>query len=214
METKIINTTPSAEAKTPATATTPATIAATTTAPVNTTATTPPAPATVPVSTTTAPSTMPPATGTPSTTPPATTASGTSSATIPATTDSAARLLDNYLKTGYYQGEGKGRYVDPALTDQAAVIGKALAESKVPPSAVNKMVRTLKAASRLPYAAQQGALKKLTPQVLDLENKKKAPPLLREVVERNQRAVQNEADFAACLDHFKDMSIFLASEQD
>lgn len=206
METKLTNTTPStnAEAKTPATATTPATIAATTTAPVNTTATTPPAPATVPVSTTTAPSNMPPAIGTATATP----------ASTPAADSTAAMLPEGYLSGGYFQGEGKCRYTDPALVDQAAVIGKALAASNTPPTAINKMVKTLKTAARLPYPAQQGALKKLVPQVLDLENKKKAPPMLREVVEHNQRAVQNEADFAACLDHFKDISIFLASEQD
>lgn len=104
-------------------------------------------------------------------------------------------------------------YTDPALVGQAEAIGKALAQSGVPANAVKKMFRTLKTAARLPYEAQQGALKKLTPQVLDLEQKKKAPALLREVVERNQAAVQNGADFAACLDHFRDIAIFLQAAQ-
>lgn len=200
METKIINTTaPNAEVKAPATATTPATIAATTTAPVNTTATTPPVPATVPVSTTTAPSNMPPAIGTATAT--------------PATDSTAATMLKGYLSGGYFQGEGKCRYPDPDLVGQAEAIAKELSASNTPPAALNRMVRTLKTAARLPYPAKQGALKKLTPQVLDLENKKKAPPLLREVVERNQAAVKNEADYAACLDHFKDIGIYLTAAQ-
>lgn len=120
-----------------------------------------------------------------------------------------ATLSVDYLKGGYYRGEGKGRYTDPALVGQAERIGTALAQSGTPASAMNKMVKTLKASSRLPYEAQWGSLEKLTPQVLDLEHKKKAPALLREVVERNQAAVQNEADFKACLEHFQNIAIYL-----
>lgn len=120
-----------------------------------------------------------------------------------------ATLSVDYLKGGYFRGEGKGRYTDPALVGQAERIGTALAQSGTPASAMNKMVKTLKASSRLPYEAQRGSLEKLTPQVLDLEHKKKAPALLREVVERNQAAVQNEADFKACLEHFQNIAIYL-----
>lgn len=127
--------------------------------------------------------------------------------------NAAATLPDNYLTGGYFRGEGKKRYTDPALVGQAEAIGKALAQSGVPANAVKKMFRTLKTAARLPYEAQQGALKKLTPQVLDLEHKKKAPPVLREIVERNQAAVQNEADFKACVDHFKDIAVYLTDAQ-
>lgn len=147
-----------------------------------------------------------PATTTNSTTPDTTSMTATTG-TIPAT------LPDGYLNNGYYQGESKGRYVDPALIDHAEAIGKALAESGVKPAAFNKMIKTLKTAARLPYVAQQGALKKLTPQVLDLEHRKKAPPLLRQLVERNQAAVQNEADYAACLDHLRDVAIYLTAAQ-
>lgn len=122
-------------------------------------------------------------------------------------------LPDGYLSKGYYVGEGKGRYTDPELVAHAETIGKTLAASGVKSAVLNKMVRTLKTAARLPYAAQQGAMKKLTPQVLDLENKKKCPPLLREVIEHNQAAVQNEADYAACLDHFRDIGIYLTAAQ-
>lgn len=131
----------------------------------------------------------------------------------PAQIIAPAALPDGYLSEGYYQGEGKGRYVNPALIDQAEAIGKALAAGGVKPATLNKMVRVLKTAARFPYAAQQGALKKLTPQVLDLERKKKCPPLLREVIEHNQAAVQNEADYAACLDHFRDIGIYLTAAQ-
>lgn len=120
-----------------------------------------------------------------------------------------AALSVDYLKGGYFRGEGKYRYTDPALVGQAERIGTALAQSGTPASAMNKMVKTLKASSRLPYEAQRGSLEKLTPQVLDLEHKKKAPALLREVVERNQAAVQNEADFKACLEHFQNIAIYL-----
>lgn len=131
----------------------------------------------------------------------------------PAQITSTAALPDGYLSKGYYQGEGKGRYIDPALVDQAEAIGTSLAKAGVSPSTVNRMVRTLKAAAKLPYAAQQGALKKLTPIVLDLEHKKKAPPMLREMVERNQAAVNDGADYAACLDHMRDVSIYLTAAQ-
>ena len=124
-----------------------------------------------------------------------------------------AALPDGYLSKGFYVGEGKGRYVDPALVDHAEAIGKTLAKTGVKPVALNRMVKTLKAAARLPYEAQQGALKKLAPQMLDLEHKKKAPPMLRELVERNQAAVQNEADYAACLDHLRDVAIYLTAAQ-
>lgn len=179
--------TPSAEVRTPA----------------NTAATTAPAPEQIATATPPAPATTTaPAIGTATATP----------ASTPAADSTAAMLPEGYLSGGYFQGEGKCRYPDPDLVGQAEEIGKTLAESNIPPAAFNRMVRTLKTAARLPYPAKQGALKKLTPQVLDLENKKKAPPLLREVVERNQRAVQNEADFAACLDHFKDIGIYLAAQ--
>ena len=194
MENKTITTTPSTEVKAPATTTTAATPATTTSVTVTTT----------PTATTSATATA---------TPTATT-SATATATPAATTSATITLPDNYLAGGYFHGEGKGRYLDPALVDQAAMIGKALSASKTPPAALNRMVRTLKTAARLPYPAKQGALKKLVPQVLDLENRKKAPALLREVVERNQAAVKDEADYKACLSHIQDISIFLASEQD
>lgn len=117
-----------------------------------------------------------------------------------------ATIPCNYLAGGYYRGEGNGRYPNPALVDHAEIIGKALAAAGVTPTAFNRMVRALKGAEKLPYDAKQGALKKLLP--LALKEKK---PLLREVVEHNRAAVKNEADFAACIDHFKDISIFLAA---
>lgn len=129
------------------------------------------------------------------------------------TANSAAALPDRYLSEGFYVGEGKGRYVDPALVDHAEAIGAALAASGVKPAAFNRMIKTLKTAAKLPYSAQQGALKKLAPIVLDLEHKKKCPPMLRQMVERNQAAVQNEADFTACLDHLRDVAIYLTAAQ-
>lgn len=122
-------------------------------------------------------------------------------------------LAPDYLSEGYYKGEGKNRYPNPVLVDQAETIGKSLAAGGVTATAFNRLLRTLKTAKNKPFDAQEGALKKLIPQVIDLENKKKAPPLLREIVERNRTEVQNAADFAACLDHFKDIATFLAAAQ-
>lgn len=127
-------------------------------------------------------------------------------------TDTGAFASD-YLSEGYYKGEGKSRYPNPVLVDQAETIGKSLAAGGVTATAFNRLLRTLKTAKNKPFDAQKGALKKLIPQVIDLENKKKAPPLLREIVEHNRTAVQNEADFAACLDHIQDIAVFLAASQ-
>ena len=123
----------------------------------------------------------------------------------------ADTALRDYLRDGYYKGEGKGRYKNPALVDHAEIIGAELAAGGVTRAAFNRMVKTLKSAAKLPYEAQQGALKKLIPQVLKEEGKKKAPALLREIVERNMGEVKCEADFAACLDHFSDIAVFLAA---
>ena len=113
-------------------------------------------------------------------------------------------LPADYLRDGYYKGEGKIKYPNPVLVDHAEAIGKALAAGGVTPTAFNRMVKVLKGAAKLPFPGQQGALKKLLP--LALKEKK---PLLREVVEKNQKAVQTEADYVACLDHFRDIGIFL-----
>lgn len=149
--------------------------------------------------------------------------SGTTPATIPANGETAApeqntntaTLSVDYLKGGYFRGEGKGRYKAPELEDYAEIIAKALAESGTPASAVKKMARTLKkvAGPRFPFPAKQAALKALKPQVLDLEHRKKAPALLRLVVERNQAAVENDADFSVCVEHIQHIAIYLADEQ-
>ena len=127
--------------------------------------------------------------------------------------EASSSLPADYLSEGYYKGEGQKRYPAPTLVEQAEEIGKALAGGGVSATAFNRMLRTLKAAKKLPFDAQQGALKKLMPQVLDLERKKKAPPLLRELVERNRAAVKSSEDYAACLDHFQDIAVFLTAAQ-
>lgn len=132
--------------------------------------------------------------------------------TSTAATPTAGNIPAEYLRGGYYVGEGKGRYPDPVLVDQAEEIGKSLAAGGVTATAFNRLLRTLKTAKNKPFEAQAGALKKIVPQVLDLERKKKAPPLLREIVERNRAAVKDKDDFAACLDHFQDIGIFLAMQ--
>lgn len=65
-----------------------------------------------------------------------------------------ATIPCNYLAGGYYRGEGNGRYPNPALVDQAEVIGKALAAGGVTPTAINRMIRTLKDAKKLPFIWQ------------------------------------------------------------
>lgn len=127
-------------------------------------------------------------------------------------TNSTEALALDYLSGGYYKGEGKQSYPNPSLVDHAEGIGKSLAAGGVTATAFNRLLRTLKAAKNKPFEAQEGALKKLTVQVIDLDNKKKAPPLLREIVERHREAVHSPADFAACLDHFRDIYIYLAAQ--
>lgn len=129
-----------------------------------------------------------------------------------AATPTAGNIPAEYLRGGYYVGEGKNRYPAPALVDQAEEIGKSLAAGGVTATAFNHLLRTLKTAKKKPFEAQAGALKKIVPQVLDLERKKKAPPLLREIAERNRAAVKDKDDFAACLDHFQDIGIFLSMQ--
>lgn len=77
------------------------------------------------------------------------------------------------------------------------------------------MSRTLRkvAGPRFPFPAKQAALKALKPVVLDLEHKKKAPPMLREVVEKNQKMVADDADFSVCAEHFEHIAIYLRDAQ-
>ena len=140
----------------------------------------------------------PESTETPEATTPAEASVTAEDVTSTAATPTAGNIPAEYLRGGYYVGEGKGRYPDPVLVDQAEEIGKSLAAGGVTATAFNRLLRTLKTA--------------IVPQVLDLERKKKAPPLLREIVERNRAAVKDKDDFAACLDHFQDIGIFLAMQ--
>lgn len=73
-------------------------------------------------------------------------------------------------------------------------------------TAINRMVKTLKDAKKLPFEGQQGAIKKLLPLALKEKN-----PLLRELVEKNRAAVRTSEDYTACLEHFQDVAIFLAA---
>ncbi len=123
-------------------------------------------------------------------------------------TPAVGTLPADYLRNGYFKGEGQNRYMDPALIDQEEQIAAQLAADGVTVTAINRMVKTLKDAKKLPFEGQRGAIKKLLP--LALKEKK---PLLRELVEKNRAAVQTEADFAACLEHFQEVAIFLAAAQ-
>lgn len=122
-------------------------------------------------------------------------------------------LEPDYLSHGYFKGEGKNKYPDPALVYQAEIIGRDFAAGGVTATAFNRLLRILKEAKGKSLEAQQGALIRLMPLVTKLELKKKAPPLLREIVECNWAAVKNEADFAVCLDHFRDIGIYLEMAQ-
>lgn len=140
-----------------------------------------------------------------------TTANGETAA--PELDSAAAKIPDDYLKTGYFISEGKGRYTNPNLIDYAKVFGKALADSGTPASAMNRLVRTLKTASRLPYPAMVGTLKKAQAQAIDIEHRKKTGPLLREIINRNMEAIENEADYREFLSHARDIAIFLTDAQ-
>lgn len=75
------------------------------------------------------------------------------------------------------------------------------------------MARTLGEARKKPYPAMVGALKKVQVQAIGIEHRKKTGSLLREIVGRNMAAVKSEADYAACLDYFQDIAIYLRDAQ-
>lgn len=59
-------------------------------------------------------------------------------------TPAVGTLPADYLRGGYYKGEGQNRYTNPVLVDHAEAIGKALAVGGVTPTAINRMIKTLK----------------------------------------------------------------------
>ena len=60
----------------------------------------------------------------------------------PATEKAAAVYqLGDYLKTGYYEGEGENKYLSPELVDYAEEIGRELAAGGVTPRIFGKMNR-------------------------------------------------------------------------
>lgn len=122
-------------------------------------------------------------------------------------------LPEGYLSNGYYvtAPNGKSKYPDPALNDSAKKIGQDLAAG-LKSSEFNKMLRDLKKAKKrtLPIEAQTGAISALIPKALLLEQKKRAPHLLVEILEANLAAVKDFNDYVACYNHLESMGVYLA----
>lgn len=128
----------------------------------------------------------------------------------------ASTTSADYLSSGFYKGEGAGRYIDPALVDEKSKeIAKALAAGGMKQSAYNPILRELKRANKktLPLEAKLGALAGAIPQAKQLVQRKRAPGLLVDILERNRREVQDSADYSAAIKHLTAVGVFLGDYQ-
>ena len=127
------------------------------------------------------------------------------------------QLPSRYLENNFYitATNGRSKYPDPSLTDNAKEIGQNLAAAGMKTTEFNKMLRELKKVkkSTLPVEAQTGALSALIPKALLLEKKKRAPHLLVSVLEANRNAVKDYKDFVACYNHLESVGIYLDLNQ-
>lgn len=127
---------------------------------------------------------------------PATAAEDPTAQTDTSAPPAVGTLPADYLRGGYFKGEGKGRYADPDLVGPTAEeLAKALAEGGLKQAGYNPILRELKKANKktLPLEAKVGALAGAMVKAKLLEQRKRAPHLLVEVLERNRTAVQNTA---------------------
>lgn len=139
-----------------------------------------------------------------------------STASTPTADTKTAVMLD-YLSGGFYKGEAAGRYIDPALVDGTAKeIAEQLATGGLKQSAFNPILRELKRANKkaLPLEAKRGALAGAIPQAKQLVQRKRAPDLLVDVLERNKLAIQDNADYTAAVKHLTAVGVFLGDYQE
>ena len=128
----------------------------------------------------------------------------------------AANIPAEYLCGGYYKGEGKTRYPDPNLVGETAqTLAHDLAAGGLRQSTLNPILRDLKKANKktLPLDAKHGALSGAIVQAKQLQQRRRAPGLLVEILERNRAAVQIAADYTAAVKHLTAVGVFLGDYQ-
>lgn len=125
-------------------------------------------------------------------------------------------LPAGYLSGGYYKGSGTGRYINPDLLDkQAHELAHSLAREGLKQSALNSVLRDLKKANKktVPLEAKRGALIWAIPQAKLLVQRKRAPALLVDILERNRAAVETSEDYTAAFKHLTAVGVFLGDYQ-
>ena len=133
-----------------------------------------------------------------------------------AATPTAGNIPAEYLRGGYYNGEGAARYISPDLVGiMAQTIAKALADGGLKQTAIKSILRGLKRADKktLPLDAKRGALTGAIVTAKQLHQRKRAPALLVEVLERNRVAVQDGEDYKAAVKHLTAVGVYLGDNQ-
>lgn len=132
------------------------------------------------------------------------------------TEDMTGALALDYLSGGYYKGEGKASYPDPALVGETAKrLAQELAQGGLKQTAFNPILRELKKANKktLPLEAKQGALSGALITAKQLVQRHRASSLLVDVLKRNREAVQSDADYAAAVKHLTAVGVYLGDYQ-
>ena len=133
-----------------------------------------------------------------------------------AATPTAGNIPAEYLRGGYYKGEGAARYINPDLVGiMAQTIAKALADGGLKPSGINPILRELKKSNKktLPLDAKRGALTGAIVAAKQLHQRKRAPTLLVDILECNRAAVQDGEDYKAAVKHLTAVGVYLGDNQ-
>lgn len=147
---------------------------------------------------------------------PAKEATSPSPSTTPAENSAASGLPADYLDHGYYKGEGKGRYPAPELVGKLAQqVAETLASGGLKPSGFNPILRGLKKANKktLPVEAKTGALSGAIVKAKLLEQRRRAPHALVELLERNRAAVHDAMDYEAAYQHLEAIGVYLGDQE-
>lgn len=123
-----------------------------------------------------------------------------------------AKLSPEYLANGFFVGEGDTRYPDPSLvSEMAEMLGIGLAICRLKPAAYNSLLKPLKKVNKrsVVFEAKRGALLALRPKIMLLEQKKRAPHILLEIIEANIAHLTDTADFDVCYQHLEAIGAFL-----
>ena len=133
-----------------------------------------------------------------------------------AATPTAGNIPAEYLRGGYYKGEGAARYISPVLVGiMAQKIATALADGGLKPSGINPILRELKKSNKktLPLDAKRGALIGAIVAAKQLHQRKRAPTLLVDILECNREAVQDGEDYKAAVKHLTAVGVYLGDNQ-